>query len=261
MEKLRQKEDNFSEKSPEERKCRLKCLNALQLKVLAMALMLCDHMWGTIAVEHLWLTAIGRLAFPIFAFQLVEGFYLTHDRKTYLKRMFFFALVSELPFNLMTEGGLFNPFHQNVMFTFCLSLLAMSFLERARKKGRVVFALALAGTFGVGYFVGFLTFVDYFGYGIWMALVFYLFRNVKWGWVGQLAGMVYINWGIIGGLVYLVPLFGRTIEIPEQGLAVLALIPIWLYNGKQGPHSRAIQYACYGFYPVHMLILGLLAKF
>ena len=49
-------------------------------------------------------------------------------------------------------------------------------------------------------------------------------------------------------------------EIPEQGLAVLALIPIWLYNGKQGPHSRAIQYACYAFYPLHMLILAALAR-
>ncbi|MBP8010374.1 MAG: conjugal transfer protein TraX, partial [Oscillospiraceae bacterium] len=40
-------------------------------------------------------------------------------------------------------------------------------------------------------------------------------------------------------------------------LALLSLVPIWLYRGRQGHHSKAFQYACYAFYPVHMLILGL----
>ena len=47
----------------------------------------------------------------------------------------------------------------------------------------------------------------------------------------------------------------------EQGLALLALIPIWLYNGRQGAHNKAIQYACYAFYPAHMLILALLRMY
>ncbi len=65
---------------------------------------------------------------------------------------------------------------------------------------------------------------------------------------------------MIGGLVYEAPLTGRTLVVPEQGLAVPALIPIWLYNGRQGPHSKRIRYACYAFYPVHMLVLYLLAR-
>ena len=60
--------------------------------------------------------------------------------------------------------------------------------------------------------------------------------------------------------MYNVPIAGHVAEIPEQGLAVLALIPIWLYNGRQGPHSKAIQYACYAFYPVHIAVLVLLAR-
>ena len=52
-----------------------------------------------------------------------------------------------------------------------------------------------------------------------------------------------------------------TLEFPEQGLALLALIPIWLYNGRQGAHNKAIQYACYAFYPAHMLILALLRMY
>lgn len=102
--------------------------------------------------------------------------------------------------------------------------------------------------------------VDYFGYGILMVFVFYLFRNVPFGWIGQLICMIYINWEMMGGLVYLVPIFGRTLEIPQQGLAVLALIPIWLYNGKQGPYSKPIQYIFYSFYPVHMTILAILMR-
>ena len=58
--------------------------------------------------------------------------------------------------------------------------------------------------------------------------------------------------------MYPVTLFGREIELCEQWLALLALVPIWLYRGRQGHHSKAFQYACYAFYPVHMLILGLI---
>jgi hypothetical protein len=65
---------------------------------------------------------------------------------------------------------------------------------------------------------------------------------------------------MLGGLVYEFSLFGTTLSIHRQGFALLALIPIWLYRGKQGHHSRAFQYGCYLFYPVHLLVLGL-AKF
>ncbi len=236
-------------------------MNALVLKIIAMPLMLCDHMWSTVLPGFPRLTTIGRISFPIFAFQIAEGFDKTHDRKKYLKRVFIFALISELPFNLMVGGGWFYPFHQNVMFTFCLAILAMMLLEAAKKKGKLLFVLTFVVLLPVSYILGFITFVDYYGYGIWMVLLFYLFKDMRWGWIGELAGMIYINWVMIGGLVFIVPILGHTAEIPEQGLAVLALIPIWLYNGKQGPHSKAIQYAYYAFYPVHMLVLAIIALY
>lgn len=242
-----------------ERLNKLKCVNALQLKILAMALMLCDHTWYTIASGWGWLTAIGRLAFPIFAFQIAEGFYHTKDRKRYFLRMLVFALISEIPFNLMVAGTPIFPLHQNVMFTFCISLLTLMWMEWAKQKGTLWFAAAVAGGLIVGFLVGTVTLVDYYGFGVWMVVLFYLCRDIPFGWAIELVAMWYINWELLGGLVYLVPVFGRTIEIPRQGLAVLALIPIWLYNGKQGHHSRAIQYAGYAFYPAHLLILGLLA--
>ena len=67
----------------------------------------------------------------------------------------------------------------------------------------------------------------------------------------------------LGDLKLTIPLTlgSWTLEFPEQGLALLALIPIWLYNGRQGAHNKAIQYACYAFYPAHMLILALLRMY
>ena len=240
---------------------RLKCLNTLSLKLLAMALMLCDHLWATVVPGNNWLTAVGRLAFPIFAFQVAEGFFLTHDRKKYLGRMFIFALISEIPFNLMYYSSVVFPFHQNVMFTFCLAILLMMAMEKAKGKGPVVFVLVSLLCVAVGLVAGQITMVDYYGSGVVTVLVFRLCRNRPWGWLGQLAGLIWLNCCLLDGMMIPVTLLGHTVEISEQGLAVLALIPIWLYNGKQGPHSRAIQYACYAFYPAHMLVLALMRMY
>ncbi len=237
---------------------KIKCLNSLHLKIIAAAFMLLDHMWSTIAPDQMWLTAAGRIAFPIFAFQIAEGFYYTKNRKKYFFRMLIFAAISEIPFNLIAGGGMIYPIHQNVMFTFCISILIMMLLEKAKAKNMTVFIIAAIITVPLSFLIGFITFVDYFGYGIWTVLIFYLFRGVKFGQIAELAGIVYINWFMIGGLVYYVPLFGHQIEIPEQGFAILALIPIWLYNGKKGYSGKAAQYFFYIFYPAHMLILYIL---
>ena len=235
-------------------------INALHLKLLAMALMLCAHLWSTGAASCNRLDDIGRLAFPIFAFQIVEGFHQTKSFKKYFLRMLIFAAISEIPFNLMAEGGWIYPFHQNVMFTFCIALLLMKWMENAREKSKRRFILRAVVSVVGGFLLGFITMVDYFGYGVLMVLVFYLFRDLKFGWIGELVCMVYINWFMMGGKEYIVVINGSENYIPQQGFAVLALIPIWLYNGKQGPHGKVFQYACYAFYPVHMIVLAILMR-
>lgn len=235
---------------------RLKCLNSLHLKIIAIILMVCDHAWATVVPGHNWLTHIGRLAFPIFAFQLTEGFALSHNRKKYLARMFFWALVAEIPFDLMTGEG---PFHQNVLFTFCEGILWMMLLENARYKGRTQFLICSVVAVLAGFVVGIFTFVDYNGYGILMILLFYFTREIPHRWIFQLAGMIYINCFLMGGLVFPVTLFGLSLEIPEQGLAVFSLLFIWLYNGRRGFTNRSIQMGCYAFYPAHILVLVLLS--
>jgi len=240
---------------------KIKILSSSALKVIAMVCMLFDHAWATIVPGNMWMTVVGRIAFPIFAFQLVEGFFHTRDRKVYARRMFRFALVTELPFNLVAGGGWLYPFHQNVLFTFWLSLLILGRLERSRQRGKLAFGVSLAAWAAVGYLGGTLLMVDYYGYGILMVLVFYLARGLNWGWLVQLAGMYYINVEMMKGLVFPVELGSFSFDFPLQGFALLALIPIWLYNGEKGKYSKVIQPVCYWFYPVHLLILGLLGLY
>jgi len=236
-------------------------LSAFDLKLMAMVFMLCDHMWATIIHGHDWLTCIGRLAFPIFAFLIAEGYAHTHDARAYRRRMLLWALISEIPFNLMTGGGLINPFHQNVIFTFWFALLILGRMDRAKGRGPVLRWVVIAAWAALGYVVGFVTFVDYYGYGILMVVLFHLTREKPWGKLLQLAGMVYINVILMKGLVYPVEVLGREWLIPQQGLALLALVFIWLYNGRQGVYSKTVRRVFYGFYPAHILILALIGIF
>lgn len=237
----------------------IKCVNGTALKALAMVLMFLDHVCWSIAFDHQWMTCAGRLAFPLFAFLIAEGYDHTRDFKRYLKRMFLFALLSELPFNLMTGGGVFNPVHQNVMFTFCIALLLLRQMDKAWQRSwwQGVFAAVLGGCLGYG--LGFLTFVDYYGYGVITVLVFWLAGKVRFGWLLELVALGYFNLELMGGMSYIVELWGREIWVPQQAFALLALIPIWLYNGRRGPGGKKWQYFGYAFYPAHMLMLSLLA--
>jgi hypothetical protein len=232
---------------------------AAVLHILAMVLMLCDHLWGTIVPGNDWLTCLGRIAFPIFAFMTVEGYFHTKNFKKYMLRMLVFALLSEIPFNLAMGSGLFYPVHQNVLWTFLIALSLVHWNEKAKASGKLWKRL-LVGTITVllGYILGLLTMVDYHHAGVLTVLAFYFCRGKKWWQIlGQLICLWYINVEMLSGFAYEVQIFGQTHFIVRQGLAMLALIPIWLYQGKQGYHSKAFQYFCYGFYPLHLLILGL----
>jgi len=240
----------------------VKCINSFGLHILAMSLMLCDHMWATVVPGNMWLTNIGRMAFPIFAFMLVEGFYHTKNVKKYLLRLLIGAIISEIPFNLMYGGSVFYPYHQNVMWPFLLSVLCMWATETIKKKNKILGYILGVLIFLLAAVLGFAGMLDYYGFGILMVAVFYFFRGDAW-WLKllQIVGLYYINVEMLGGMSIDVPLFGRTFEIVQQGIAVMAMIPILLYNGKQGYHSKWFQYTCYLFYPAHMLVLSLIALF
>lgn len=233
---------------------------SFSLHLMAMLFMLCDHLWGTIVPGNDWLTCIGRVCFPIYAFLLVEGYFHTSNLKKYVKRLLLFAVISEIPFNLAMASSVIYPFHQNVLWSFLIALGLIHCNEKAKSTGKLWLRIIVAVfTILAGYLLGLITMVDYYHAGILMVLTFYFFHHRNWwDYVGQLLCLGYINLELLGGFGYEVVLFGETVFLTRQGLALLALIPIWLYKGKQGYHSKWWKYFCYAFYPVHLLILGLL---
>lgn len=234
-------------------------ITSFSLHIMAMLFMLCDHLWGTIVRGNDWLTCIGRLAFPIYAFMIVEGYFHTKNIKKYIYRLLIFAILSEIPFNLAMASRLFYPIHQNVLWSFLISIGLIHWNEIV--KGKQIWKRILVGfaSICIGYFVGIITFVDYYHAGILTVLVFYFFKSKKWWcYLGQLFFLWYINIEMLGGFSYEVNIFGQTYFIARQSFALLSLIPIWLYRGKQGYHSKVLQYSYYAFYPLHLLILGIL---
>ena len=233
-------------------------LDANMLRGLACVLMLCDHMWATIVPGNMWMTWLGRLAFPIFAFQIAEGFLHTSDFRKYAMRLFVFGILSEVPFDLLYGSTVFYPFHQNVMFTLLLGLLAVKALDNAREKRTsksVILGIPAAGLCILG---GSIAMTDYGAMGVATVIMFYLCRNFRFSWALQLIFMILFNMVFFAGEYIPLTLAGHTFELQTQGFAVLALIPIWLYNGKKGVSNKALQYGFYAFYPVHMLVLYLL---
>ena len=238
-------------------------LSAAALHILAMAFMLMDHLWATLLPAQEWLTCVGRIAFPIFAFMAVEGYFHTHNLKKYLLRMLIFAVISEVPFDLMYGGTWFYPVHQNVIWTLMMGLVGIHLMETVRKKkSTFVYILVSAIVVILGGLLGTLSMVDYYGIGVLTVFIFYFFRGRKW-WclLGQLLTLYWVNVELLGGLMYPIRLFGMEFELCQQGLALLALLPIWLYRGRQGYHSKPFQYFCYAFYPIHMLVIVLVLNF
>ena len=234
-------------------------LTSFGLHLLAMGLMLCDHLCLALMPGRLWMTCVGRLAFPIFAFLVAEGFVRTRSRARYARRLLIFALVSEVPFDLLAAGRPVYPFHQNVLWTFLIALGCMQLLEWAKADPRPAARFVLgAGAVLGGFLAGTAFMVDYFGPGVWTVLAFYFFRGDGWRQrLGQLLCLLFLNGWLLAGQTVL----PGGLALPIQAFAVLALPFIWLYRGRQGPHGRAVRWLFYGFYPAHLLVLAAAAAF
>ncbi len=233
-------------------------LNSNQLRILAVCLMLLDHLWGAVINGQAWMTCVGRMAFPIFAFLIAEGYAHTHDWKAYAKRLFWFALISEVPFDYMMESTPLFPFHQNVMFTLLLGLLAIHCWELASAAEKTAARLGWSMLCLLCVLMGAVGMTDYGSMGVVTVLLFWVSRTLPYRWIFQLVGMVILNVVTVEGFTFLVEIGPWKYDFPQQGFAVLALIFIWLYNGKKGRTSKPLQYAVYAFYPAHMLVLYLI---
>ena len=231
---------------------RYRVLNGFHLKLIAVCTMFIDHMGDTLFPGVMWLRCIGRVAFPIFCFLIAEGCVHTHDRKKYALRLLVFALLSEIPFNLMTGRAVWNPYDQNVLWTLLLGAAVCWLMDGALKR-RTAPAFVLTGAAMVAAFWLLEVFcTDYGGWGMLLVAMFYGVRRAPYGQAAKMAaqavGLAFFCIGVMGGV---------TIEL----WALTALVPIWLYNGQRGFSHKAVQYGFYAFYPLHILILSLIALY
>lgn len=232
-------------------------LSASSLKIIAMLAMILDHTCHMLMPQHLWMSGIGRIAFPIFAFLLVEGFYETRDLDKYTFRLFIFALISEIPFNLAFSKKLFNPLHNNVMWTLLIGLITLKYLHIARKHKNPsdrIFSILII--LGISLAISAFSNIDYGYKGILMILLFYTFRQPSFkNMLMQALGMIIINYFIMGKFSYYIDILGLSILVVHQAFALLALPLIWTYQGRKGLKSRYFKWFNYWFYPAHLLIL------
>lgn len=220
-------------------------MNGFWLKVIALAAMLADHIgavfFGGAAVSAFgndWeiLRIIGRIAFPILAYQIAEGAGHTSNWRRYALRLLLFGLLSEIPFDLALSGALTLE-KQNVYFTLFLGLLAiradMYFVRRDISSGRGKGILVAAVCMAAGWVIR----CDYGFFGVLLVYWFYLTHSEP---MMMALGTAAVEFSM-GGL---------------QPFGLLGLIPISFYNHQRGYHGKWIQYGFYLFYPLHLLIIG-----
>lgn len=229
---------------------RYKILSGSVLKLIACVSMLSDHLakfwfyrfswanevWFSVAGGDISLLQLmqmfGRFAFPIFVFLLVEGFEKTKNRRRYGISLLVLALLSEIPFNLMNGGTLLFE-KQNVMFTLLLGYLAMWSLEYF--KGKPLISLAL------------------------LVCMFLISRYMQANY--RTAGFIFIL--LMYGLrkERVIQTVACPVLLQMKLMVFLSLMLTCLYNGKRGfIKTPFLKYCFYAFYPVHMLVIYLLAR-
>jgi len=228
------------------------------LKLIAIVTMLIDHIAAvvleriianyagdakTLNTIYYIMRGIGRIAFPIFCFLLVEGFLHTRNVWKYALRLAIFALVSEIPFDLALHATPFYKNYQNVFFTLLIGLLVLIGLkyttELINDNNAILIYFTKIAIIIAGMVAADLLKTDYSDLGVMTIIVMYLLRK------NQAASM-------LAGCTVLT--IFNYFELP----AFLAVIPAWLYNGKRG---LKLKYVFYVFYPAHLFILYLICRF
>ena len=244
-------------------------MSAFVLKLIALVTMLIDHV-GYLFFPHApLLRFIGRCAFPIYCFLLVEGFFHTRRFSAYLGRMLIFSAVSEVCYDLAFSGTAVDWSDQNVFFTLSLGLVALWCVDHIdaslTPRSLPLSALAqLAALIAVGmaaWAIG----SDYDCIGILYVAAFWYARRLREGhpalsralpWLVFTLVFLYMpfRYRAISGVAAYVGWMERLFWIYAGTFLPLALVE--RYNGQRGPDSRPLQWGFYLFYPVHLLILA-----
>ncbi len=231
-------------------------LDAFKLKLLAMGLMLLDHIYYFIPGTPIWFTWLGRIVAPIFFFFAVEGFYHTRSRLHYIARMFVWAAVMFVGTRVVTNR--FPPVHapivNNIFLSLALSLCLMSAIEWTRTTGNR--SLGVPVVIGVSFLS---LFTEAGLYGVAMTLVFYLFRDDR-----RRMATAYVL--VSPAISLLASPAAHTISLERllyydyQWMMVFSIPFILMYNGRRGLRNDFTKYLFYVFYPVHVWALYLAGR-
>ena len=224
-------------------------LSGSALKIIAVLSMVIDHC-AYFLMEHGTpiygvMRCFGRIAFPVFAFLIAEGFAHTRNRARYFITILGFAIISEIPWFLLNG---YDGTH-NVMFTLAIGVAALTVFDRLcehRPLCVIVISLLLA----LAYWTG----VDYDWRGVLMIVLFYILRcqTIK-PWSDRKD--IYFHSQAIRQIIFTFPL------MMHYGItgAILASFIIFLYDGTRGHIKGAVaKYSFYAFYPLHLFLFHFL---
>ena len=215
-------------------------MSSFVLKIIAIITMFIDHIGYAILGKFSFFNYIGRIAFPIFAFQISEGYSHTKSLKNYLLRLFVFAIISQIPFMLFCKI-ISNNFTLNIFFTLLLGLISIYIYDKLNFKIIGVISAMLLGL--LANFIH----CDYGFYGVAIIFLFHVFKNDV---IKSL-----ICFMIATSIKYMFPIIKYGLHHEYLYLLMCTLIPsifIALYNNKKG---KDIKYFLYLFYPTHLLLI------
>lgn len=225
-----------------ERSYKFECLNSNILKLIALVTMTIDHTGMILYPQYEAFRIIGRIAFPIFAYMIAEGCFYTKHKKRYLGEMLIIGGLCQVIYFIFDQS-----LYMCILITFSLSIAIIFSIQWARKKdvyaawilpfaliaGAYVISVTIPGIVGENHFA-----VDYGFIGIMIPVFLYL-AGKKWLKIVVLAGE----------LILLALATPNSIQM----WALLALIPLALYNGKRG--RLHIGQLFYIYYPLHLAVL------
>ncbi len=220
------------------------------LKIIALIFMVVDHIkYAFPACYNEFTLYFGRIAFPIFAFCVVQGYLHTRDLGKYLKRLLIAGIISEIPFLLFESLPTIGEYHLNIEFTLILGIIAIKLFETYGNSIKGWLAVLIVGVLGN------ICFVDYGMFGVLLIFSFYIFKDSKFKTL--LASMAVVS----GKYLYRIFILGVGFNEYTIKNWICTLIPLFLlllYNGKKGAKSKWLFYI---FYPAHLLILWLLSPY
>ena len=216
-------------------------MSGFTLKIIAMISMIFDHTGYLIFNELSPLNYIGRFAFPIFAFEIGQGFTHTKNLKKYFLRLFIFALISQIPFQLFLKV-LKSSFSLNIFFTLFLGLLSLYTYNLCKKNKFIALTSVLCISI-IAYFLH----VDYGWYGILIIFILYIFQEKKLCQVISFILATLIN--------YLIKIITNGFYFEYIYLFIFTCFSLFFINFYNGKKGKNVKFIFYLFYPLHLIII------